>query len=126
MAYNPKGYKLLGQLIGANLNATTDQAIAIMQANGYIIDKIIVTNVSTSLGASVTAGGFYTGAGKTGTTIVAAAQVYTSLTAASKIMGLTIALTTDSLTAQTIFFALTTAHGSAATADIYVYGFSLT
>lgn len=125
MAYAPYQYKMLGILQTANFNTTADQAIAIGGAQKYIIDKIIVTNVSTTLAVSAAAGGFYTGAGKTGTTIVAAAQVYTALTGATKFTALTMALTTDSLTAQTIYFALTTGNGSAATADIYVYGYVL-
>ena len=124
MAYTPFQYRQLGQLISANMNSTADQSIAINGAK-YIIDKVIVTNVSTSLGASVAAGGFYSAASKGGTIIVAAAQLYTVLTAASKFTALTMALTTDSLTANPIYFSLTTAHGSAATADIYVYGYIL-
>lgn len=125
MSYLPYNYTLLGILKTANLNSTADQAIAIQGAAKYIIDKVIVTNISTSLGASIAAGGFYSAASKGGTIIVAAAQLYTALTAASKFTALTMALTTDSLTAQTIYFSLTTAHGSAATADIYVYGYVL-
>ena len=125
MAYQPFTYKLLGVLKGANLNSTSDQAISIQGAGKYIIDKIIATNASADLTASLAAGGFYTGASKTGTTIVGAGQVYSSLTAASKFSALTLALTADSLTAQTIYFALSVAHGSAATADLYIYGYPL-
>lgn len=125
MAYQPNTYKLLGVLKSSDLNITTDQAIVIQGAAKYIIDKIISTNASTSLAVSVAAGGFYTGASKTGTTIVGAGQLYTSLTAASKFNALTMALTADSLTAQTIYFSLTVAHGSAATCDIFIWGYPL-
>ena len=112
---------LLGRLASANMNTTSDQAITIV-APKYIIRRITVTNTSTSL--TVAAGGFYTGAGKTGTTIVSAAQVYTGLTGTTKFsdLVLTAGIGTDVLTAGTIYFALTTAQGSAAIADIYLVG----
>jgi hypothetical protein len=122
MSYDPLGYKILGRLIGANMNTTSDQAIAMLSSK-YIIDKIIVTNASSSL--TLAAGGFFTGANKTGTTIVAAGQLYSGLTASSKYSALTMALTTDSLTASQIFLSLTTAQGGAATADIYIFGFPI-
>lgn len=109
MAYLPGQYRELARLLGANMNSTSDQAITIKNAPKYIIDKIIVTNASTSL--TLATGGFYTATSKGGTTIVAAAQVYSALTAASKYLGLTLALTTDSLTAQTLYLSLTTAQG---------------
>lgn len=115
---------LAGVLKNANLNSTSDQAISILYAGKYRVDQIAFTNVSTSLAGSPTAGGFYTGAGKTGTTIVAASQTYTGLTAATVITFPSFAAggnaTTFSAT-QTLYFSLTTAHGSAVTADIYIY-----
>lgn len=125
MAYNPRTYKLLGVLKNADLNTTSDQAIPILSSSKYIVDKIIATNVSTTLAVSIAAGGVYTATSKGGTAIVAAGQLYTALTAASKFSALTIAVTTDSFTAQTLYLSLTVAHGVAATADIYIYGFSL-
>jgi len=125
MAYLPNTYQLLGILKSANLNVTTDQAIPIQGAAKYIIDKIISTNPSTTLAASIAAGGLYSAASKGGTNIVGAGQLYTALTAASKFNALTLALTTDSLTAQTIYFSLTVAHGSAASVDLYIYGYPL-
>jgi hypothetical protein len=118
-------YKLLGQLRSANLNVTTDQAIAVIEAATYIVDKIIITNVSTSLAGGLAAGGFYTAASKGGTPIVAAGQVYSALTGATVFLLPTIAAG-GTFTAQTIYFSLTTANGSAATADIYIEGFALT
>jgi hypothetical protein len=115
---------LAGVLKNANFNSTSDQAISILYAGKYRIDQIAVTNVSTTLAGSPAAGGFYTGAGKTGTTIVAASQTYTGLTAATVIAFPSFAAGGNATTfsaAQTVYFSLTTAHGSAATADIYVY-----
>jgi len=52
--------QLLGKLIGANMNVTTDQAIPITRigTQKYLITKIFVTNASTSLTAAD--GGIYT------------------------------------------------------------------
>lgn len=115
---------LLWSLAGANMNTTADQALAQTFAfTNHIIDRILVLNASLSL--TLAAGGFYTAASKGGTAIVAAGQVYTALTAATKILPCTIA-NTDLRTNTTMFFALTTGQGGAATADIYVFGYALT
>jgi hypothetical protein len=123
MAYQPLSYKLLGLLKGANLNTTSDQAITVLNATKYIIDKIIVTNASAT--PTLAAGGFYSAASKGGTVIVGTGQVFTALSAVTKFIALTLALTTDSLAAQTLYLSLTTANGSALTADVYIYGFVL-
>lgn len=117
--------RLIGRLNSANMNTTADQAIS-MSAGKYIIRRISVLNASTSLTTCV--GGFYTGAGKTGTTLIAATQVYTTLTGSTKYLDLTLASapTTDILTVSSLFFALTTGQGGAATADIYLFGDDLT
>lgn len=116
-------YRLLAKVSAANFNITTDQAIANFPAK-WIIRRITVQNASVSL--TTAAGGFYTGAGKTGTVIVAAAQTYAALTGSTIWIDLTLAagvLTgTAALTATTIYFALTTAQGAPATADIYIWG----
>ncbi len=117
-------YRLLAKITGANMNSTADQAITGLPTK-WIPRRITAQNASISL--TTAAGGFYTGAGKTGTVIVPAAQVYTALTAASKWKDLTIdstsgGPTTDVLSATTIYFALTTPQGAAATADIYIWG----
>lgn len=117
--------RLLGLIIGADMNSTDGQAIGGLPSK-YTITKILVTNASISL--TTAAGGFYFGQvppnEKTGTAIVAAAQVYSALTAASKKLSLTLTATigTDVLTAATIYLSLTTAQGAPATADVYVFG----
>lgn len=115
------GYGLLGSLTGANFNSTADQAIA-MAASKYIIRGIVITNASTSL--TTAAGGFYSNAGKAGTIIVAAAQVYSALTTSAKFEDATLeaVMGTDVLTASSIFLSLTTPQGGAATADVFVFG----
>jgi len=112
---------LLGYKTGVNFNTTTDQAIDIWAAR-WVLRRVLVTNASASLTLAV--GGIYTGAGKTGNVLVPATQPYTTLTAAGKHMDLTLATfaTSDVVVSTTIYFSLTTAQGSATTADIYVYG----
>ena len=116
--------QLLGKLIGANFNVTTDQAIPITRIGSqkYLITKIFVTNASTSL--TNADGGIYTATSKGGTAIVAAAQVYTALTSATVGLDLTLAVN-NTYTLDNLYFSLTGAQGGAATADIYVFGIIL-
>lgn len=122
-------YRLIGKLIGANMNVTTDNIVPLTdQAGLFIFDRIIVTNPSISL--TTAAGGVYTAASKGGTALVAAGQVYTALTAAAKFAALTLANSAltdvfDSSVQTSIYLNLTTAQGAAATADVYVYGRTL-
>lgn len=118
---NASKYVLLGSLIGADMNSTSDQAIY-LNASKYVIRKIVVTNASTSLTTAV--GGIYTAASKGGTDIVAASQVYTALTSSSKFLDLTLEAEagTDIFTQMPLYLSLTTPQGAAATADIHIYG----
>lgn len=111
----------LGKITGANFNSTSDQPITV-SAGKYIVTKFVVTNASTSL--TLAAGGIYTAASKGGTAVVAAAQVYSALTVASKFLNLTLdgVLGTDVRTEGTLYLSLTLAQGSAATADVYLIG----
>lgn len=129
--YFPSDYRVVAKLIGANMNVTTDQALPIQlvddvvvtDASNFMVHGIVVTNASISL--TTAAGGIYTAASKAGSAIVAAAQVYSALTASSKWVALTLAGTalTDVFSdATTLYLSLTTAQGAAATADVYVYG----
>lgn len=112
---------LLGKAEGIDFNTTSDQLITIT-APKYIIRRIVVTNASTNLNVAV--GGIYTGASKTGSTIVDSTQTYTNLTTSAKFRGVTLGSIcgTDTLSASTLYFSLTTAQGTAATADIYIMG----
>jgi len=127
--------RVLGYL-NASFNDTNDQPIPIpINISVFCLTRIIVTNASTSL--STAAGGFYSGASKTGSTIVAAAQGYTALTAAAKLMNPTLAsdgsgtrwsaanLTALDTEYWQLFLSLTTGQGSAATADVYLVGIDL-
>lgn len=130
--YFPSDYRIIAKLIGADFNVTTDQLLPLQisdsdslisaDAGDFIVDSIIVTNASTSL--TTAAGGIYTAASKGGSVVVAAAQVYSALTAATKYVALTRATsaTVDVYNQANLYFSLTTPQGAAATADIYVYG----
>lgn len=122
--YN-NGPRLLWMLKGANMNSTADQGLSqVGSFASFIIDKIVVTNASTSL--TTAAGGIYGAASKAAPIIVAAAQVYSSLTTSTKILNPTLAAAAQEvLSTQVAYLSLTTAQGSAATADIYVIGFVL-
>jgi len=114
----------LGRLIGANMNVTTDQAIAmdVPVGQSFRVTKVSVLNASVSL--TTAAGGLYSAASKGGDAIVAAAQAYTALTTSGLVLDLTIATTPGKTqySGSSLFFSLTTGQGAPATADIYVYG----
>lgn len=111
---------LLGKLIGANMNIDTDQSITIANASKYIVRGITVTNASISLTTAV--GGIYNAASKGGSAIVANSQAYTALSATTKFLDLTLAITDTTQTASTLYLNLTTKQGGAATADVFVFG----
>lgn len=115
---------LLGQLIGANMNVLTDQAIPITRIGSkrYQITRITVTNASTSLTAAD--GGIYTATSKGGTAVVAATQVYTALTSATVALDLTLAVN-NTYNVSNLYLSLTGTQGGAATADVRVYGYIL-
>ena len=121
---------LLGSLIAADFNSTADQKITIFSnPSKYIIRRIVVTNASVSL--STAAGGIYTAVSKGGTAVVAAAQAYSTLTGSTLFLDLTLngtgnASTTVKSSIPNLYLSLTTAQGTAATADVYVYGDILT
>lgn len=116
--------KLLGKLLGANFNITTDQAIAIAGLNGggYVVDAVLVTNPSIALDTA--AGGVYSAASKGGVAIVAAGQAYAAAVVAADLVRATIAAAglAKVFTAATLYLALTTPQGASATADVYIFG----
>ena len=117
---------LLGSLIAANFNSTADQQITIFSnPSKYIIRRIVVTNASASL--TTAAGGIYTAVSKGGTAVVASSQAYTTLTGSTLFLDLTLntsgsANITVKSSIPNLYLSLTTAQGTAATADVYVYG----
>lgn len=115
---NPMPMRCIGRVNNANMNSTADQAIT-LDSGQWKIEAIYLTDASTSM--TTAAGGFYTAAAKGGTAIVAAGQTYTGLTAATSVVAPTMAAT-PTVSGGTIYFSLTTAQGSTATADIFVFG----
>ncbi len=119
-------YEMIGRLVGANMNATTDQPFVWLAApaTSYRATKITCTNASTSL--TTAEGGVYTQASKAGTAMVAATQLYSNLTGSTLALDLTIAATPGttfySSSTNPPILSLTTGQGAAATADCYVYG----
>ena len=117
---------LLGKLISANMNSTNDQRIAMFSnPSKFILRRIVVTNASISL--TTAAGGVYTAASKGGTAVVASSQAYSSLSASTLFLDLTLSTTGSASTTvkssiPNLYLSLTTAQGAAATADVYVYG----
>ena len=114
---------LLGYLDGANFNSTADQIITMVNnAVRFRVTKITALNTSANNMATA-AGGIYTATSKSGSAIVASSQVYTGLTTAATALDLTIALPNLVQAAGSVLYlSLTTAHGSAATADLAVFG----
>lgn len=117
------GGTTLWRLIGADMNSTADQAFAkVFSFNNFVIDKIVSMNASISM--SVAAGGIYTGTSKGGVAVVAAAQAYVGMTAAAKILNLTLG-NTDRRSDLAMYLSLTLAQGAPASCDIYIMGTAL-
>jgi hypothetical protein len=117
---------LLGKLVAADMNSTADQRIVMFSnPSKFILRRIVVTNASISL--TTAAGGVYTATSKGGTAVVASSQAYSSLSASTLFLDLTLntsgsASTTVKSSIPNLYLSLTTAQGAAATADVYVYG----
>jgi hypothetical protein len=122
------GTVLLGKLIGANMNITTDQLITISGGNTYIITDTLITNSSVNLSSgSIAKGYFYTGTLRSGIEISIANTVpLQSLLSSTYYISTNNAvisiINTQISTVNTVYFSLNSGHGSAATADIYIYG----
>ncbi len=112
---------VLAKATSLNLNQTnTDNAVTVAGAK-YVVRKVVVTNCSTSLAISAATIGVFTSTGGGGTTVVALGLL-TALTAATKYIDMTLALTTDTLSAATLYVRNGVTHGGAATCDVYILG----
>lgn len=124
--------KVLASLLSADFNTIADQPIEIPASiTAFQLTGILVTNTTLSL--STAEGGFYPQPAKAGTPLVAASQVYSTLTGANVLLSCTLESTVATtrysianLPNQAIYFALTTAQGANAYADIYILGVDLT
>lgn len=115
------GYRLLGVLKAADLNSTGDQAVPIT-ASRYMPQFMVV--VSNSGNVSSASAGLFAGASKTDTILTTATLTQLDATDRSQVLSWT-PPNARVLSASEIYFAVTAVHGSAATADVYVYGFDL-
>ena len=115
--------RVISPRVNAN-SATTDTSISMLAGN-YIIERVIVTNATTSL--TTATAGLFTAAGGAGTTLCSD-QPLTPLTANTKWLELAprLVLGTDRFTNGSLFFRIGTAQGGAATLDVYIFGRSLT
>lgn len=114
----------IGSAIGVNLNSVADTTITVPNgARKYVITDMIVTNASVTLAGSSMTIGAYSAASAGGEVIVTPATA-TGLTAASKFVKRTIAQD-DTVTSGTVYVRVAVVHGSAATADVYLYGYAI-
>lgn len=128
--------RVLAALRSANFNDTGDQPLTLpTRITAFQLTGIVITNASDSL--TTAAGGFYPTISKGGTALVAAGQVYSSLTTTAKLLAATLAgavATTRYSSANlaivggalTLYLSLTTAQGIPCTADVFVMGVDLT
>ncbi len=114
-------YTTLFRLINADMNSTADQLfVPAFNFTQWSIRDIDVTGASVPI--TTAAGGIYTGAGKTGTALVAAGQSWIGLTSSVKLVNPTLAATIRDLRTGVPILSLTTPMGSAATASFYIMG----
>lgn len=137
-------YTQIGKLIGADMNSTADQLIKLSGGTKFIVTDIIITNASTSLttaggvnffnqpsqGGTVVAYGNTTGLGTNSPLVV--------LTTRDKAISLIrvaqdtvptgdgfYGFLTNPVIDNNLYFSLYVAQGTPATADIYVFGYTL-
>ena len=111
--------RLLAFVQGANVNATGDIVIPIINSTVYSVANVILVNASISL--SVAAAGLFTAVAAGGTAIVANAALVAN-TGPTVVSQRTVA-STATATVQNLFLNVGTAQGAAATVDVYVYGY---
>lgn len=116
--WTPMPSGVIGRATAVSLNSVADTAITVPYAK-YIVRRFTVTNCSTTPTLAQLA--LFTGAAASGTTVVAAALL-TALDATTKMLDMTLALTTSTLTSATLYARNTVVNGSALTCDAYVFG----
>lgn len=114
----------LYRLTGADMNSTADQALTkLHNYSAFIIVRFNAVNASISL--TTAQGGFYTGAAKSGITLVAATQAYTALSSSGAGLALTPGSAGQGRLIADPILSLTTGQGAAATADFYIIGYGV-
>ena len=120
------GAVLLFYINGASLQSTSDQVFTrVFPATKYVISDIRAVGATGGVTVAC-AGGIYNEASKGGDELVAATQDWTGITAVDKVMqpSLESVVGTDVQT-ETPILSLTTGSTAAATANIYIYGYSM-
>jgi hypothetical protein len=121
--------RLIGYALGVNLNSVADTLVQLIMLPGsnFLIDGVDVNNASTSI--TTAAASVWSGAAGTGVNIVTTGVTnLNSLTAATKNLPMTLAGTAQTTVfnqttqANVLYFKVDTAQGSAATADVYIFG----
>lgn len=128
----PSAQRVLASLSVANFNTDNDQALILPEeVDAFQLTGLIIARATVPLTNSV--GGFYPEAGKVGSPIVAASQVYSVLTSPTLLMNATLTsfatsayFTRSTLPDWAIYFSLVTPEGSVAEARIFATGFDLT
>lgn len=106
----------------ANMTLTTDQALTKVGAfTNYVVTNVVGVAKSGAFGTACL-GGIYTGAGKTGDTLLAAAQSWANLTGVGLGVVAPAANILQKQESATPILALTTGNTGALTADIFVQG----
>lgn len=129
------GITQIGKLIGANLNSTADQVIKLNKGNTFIVTDVIITNISKTLTTAATVQ-INEGLGKTGTQVwILNGPTVRTITSKTGFMGNSVGgastviptypTAAGSTVSNTIYYSNGVAEGSAATCDIYVYGYTL-
>lgn len=126
-----RAQRVIASLGSADFNDTNDQPLVLPSTmTAFMLTGIIVTNSLIPMTTAV--GGFYPAASKGGTPIVAASQIYSSLTAATKLLSCTLAgavsttrYSRTNLADWAIYLSLSIPQGIYAPADVYVVGIDL-
>ncbi len=121
--------RLIGVAYGVNLNSAADTAVNLQLLPGcnFLVDGVDVNNASVSV--TTAAASVWSGAAGTGVNIVTTALTnLNSLTAPTKNLPMTLAATAQTTVFNqatqnnVLYFKVDTAQGSAATADVYIWG----
>ena len=111
--------RLLAKLKAVDLATAQDNAMQIINATRWSIKDVVIANASVA--CTTAAAAILTLPASAGTALLTATTL-TNLTASTVVMDYP-PTSTATQTAQTIYFRVTTGFTSAATADVFLYGY---
>lgn len=112
-------------LRNADMTLTTDQVFSkVGTFTTYAVESVYAVRKTGAFGVACV-GGVYTGAAKTGSNVLAAAQVWSALTGAGTMQYATLANLLQAALTATPILNLTTGNTGALTADLFITGISL-